>query len=255
MLSFGPDGITGHADHRAVGAWTAAAFDRAAPPGARLFQAAISDRYDDMWGDLMASLGIHEPGFPVLAPLERLAVDLDLDPPAMDRKVRALAAQTSQTAGLIAQLGAERYSALVAEEAFVERVTPGSPYALSLSLRSMAARASASIRARSARHVDTARRRHRAHGRGVRGQVGLGVQHRGYRLLPEPAQQHRQVAQGHPQMDPVARPLEVVDDLAVPLQRVGHASRVRPGGHQPHPVATPTRNVAPDSRASATAFS
>jgi hypothetical protein len=38
------------------------------------------------------------------------------------RKVRALAAQTTQTAGLIAALGVARYTAWVGEEAFVEAV-------------------------------------------------------------------------------------------------------------------------------------
>ena len=32
VLTFGPDGVTGHPDHRTVSAWAGAAFERAAPP-------------------------------------------------------------------------------------------------------------------------------------------------------------------------------------------------------------------------------
>ena len=88
MLTFGPDGITGHPDHQAVAAWTAAAFDRAAPTGARLLQAADTERRAARWSELNASLSVYLPGYPVSAPAARLAVDLVLDPDVAARKVR-----------------------------------------------------------------------------------------------------------------------------------------------------------------------
>jgi LmbE family N-acetylglucosaminyl deacetylase len=121
VLTFGPDGITGHPDHQAVSAWTAAAFDLAALPRARLLQAAIAERREARWGELNASLGIYLPGYPVLAPAARLAVDLVLDAEITDRKVRALTAQATQTSGLITAMGLDRYTAWVGEESFVER--------------------------------------------------------------------------------------------------------------------------------------
>jgi LmbE family N-acetylglucosaminyl deacetylase len=121
VLTFGPDGITGHPDHQAVSAWTAAAFDRAAPSGARLLQAADTERRAVRWNELNASLSVYLPGYPVLAPADRLAVDIVLDADVAARKVRALAAQTTQTAGLIAAVGIDRYTAWVGEESFVER--------------------------------------------------------------------------------------------------------------------------------------
>ncbi len=120
VLTFGSDGLTGHEDHRTVSAWTAAAFDRAAPPGARLLHATLAARRAPRWGALTESLGIYPPGLPVLTPAEWLAVDLELDPDVARRKFRALAAQETQTAGLIAALGAEVYTAWVADESFVE---------------------------------------------------------------------------------------------------------------------------------------
>jgi LmbE family N-acetylglucosaminyl deacetylase len=121
VLSFGPDGVTGHPDHKAVAAWTAEAFDRAAPAGARLLQAAQPATRVARWSDLDESLGVYMAGYPIVVPDDQLAVDLALHPEAAARKVRALAAQETQTAGLIAALGLERYTAWVSEESFVER--------------------------------------------------------------------------------------------------------------------------------------
>jgi LmbE family N-acetylglucosaminyl deacetylase len=122
VLTFGPDGITGHPDHQTVSAWAAAAFDRVAPHGARLLQAAIPDRRVTRWGEINERLGVFDPGYPVAVPDGRLAVDLVLDPATVDRKVRALAAQATQTTVLMDAMGMDTYTAWVTEEAFVERV-------------------------------------------------------------------------------------------------------------------------------------
>ena len=120
VLTFGPDGITGHPDHQAVSTWASAAFDLAAPTEARLLQAAIAERREARWGQLNANLGIYLPGYAVPAPPDRLAVDLVLDPEIVDRKVRALSAQTTQTTGLIEAMGLDRYTAWVGEESFTD---------------------------------------------------------------------------------------------------------------------------------------
>jgi LmbE family N-acetylglucosaminyl deacetylase len=121
VVTFGPDGITGHPDHQAVSAWATAAFDRSAAPGARLLYAATAARRVPRWRALNDSLGVYLPGYPVPVPPDRLAVDLVLPPDVLARKVRALAAQETQTAGLIAFMGVDTYTAWVGEESFVER--------------------------------------------------------------------------------------------------------------------------------------
>jgi LmbE family N-acetylglucosaminyl deacetylase len=120
VLTFGPDGITGHPDHQVVSTWTAAAFDLAAPDKARLLQAVIAERREERWAELNANLGIYLPGYPVVVPAARLAVDLVLDPEIRDRKVRALTAQVTQTEGLIKAMGLDTYTAWVGDESFVE---------------------------------------------------------------------------------------------------------------------------------------
>jgi LmbE family N-acetylglucosaminyl deacetylase len=121
VLTFGPDGVTGHPDHRAVSAWTTAAFDRAAPSGARLLYAAVPEAFAAAWAEVDERFGVYLPGYPVTTPADRLAVDVVLDAATAARKVRALAAQRTQTAELIAALGVDTYTAWVREEAYVER--------------------------------------------------------------------------------------------------------------------------------------
>lgn len=121
VLTFGPDGITGHADHQTVSAWTTAAFDHAAPPGARLLYATFAERRELRWRALNEGLGIFPPGLPLTTPGHRLAVDLVLDAETAARKVRALAAQETQTGELIAGMGVEVFTAWVGDEAFAER--------------------------------------------------------------------------------------------------------------------------------------
>jgi LmbE family N-acetylglucosaminyl deacetylase len=121
VVTFGRDGITGHPDHRRVSEWAGTAFDRAAPSGARLLQAAIGERRAERWNALTESLGVFDEGYPMAIPDSRLAVHLVLDEETVARKVRALAAQATQTTGLIDAMGLDRYTAWVAEESFVER--------------------------------------------------------------------------------------------------------------------------------------
>ncbi|XVU21172.1 PIG-L deacetylase family protein [Actinoplanes sp. CA-054009] len=122
VVTFGLDGNTGHADHRAVGRWAAAAFARAAAPGARLLRSAVGERWHQRWAPLNEGLGVFEPGYPVVVPDRALTVDLVLDDPTVQRKVRALAAQRTQTATLIGAMGVERYTEWVREESFVEGI-------------------------------------------------------------------------------------------------------------------------------------
>jgi LmbE family N-acetylglucosaminyl deacetylase len=121
VVTFGPDGVTGHPDHQTVSAWATAAFDRAAPSGARLLYAATPAGLARRWLGLGRRLGVYDDGFPVTVPDDRLAVHLALDAPTVARKVRALQAQATQTDGLVAAMGLATYTAWVAQESFVER--------------------------------------------------------------------------------------------------------------------------------------
>ncbi len=120
VLTFGPDGETGHPDHIAVSTWTTAAFRRAAAPGARLLHTAVPARWWAEFGHLNDEFPAFEPGSPIVVPDDSLALDLVLDDGLLARKVAALRAQTSQTAGIEAGMGPDLYARWVRDESFVD---------------------------------------------------------------------------------------------------------------------------------------
>ena len=66
--------------------------------------------------------GVFELGRPRVCADDELAVLLPLDGALLDRKIAALLAQESQTAGLVAAVGLPRFRAWVATEALAEPV-------------------------------------------------------------------------------------------------------------------------------------
>jgi len=118
VLTFGPDGFTGHPDHRAVSGWVDLALGRStATP--RLLHA-VATKQDRVDPELDSDFGVFELGEPRLLKPDELALRHVLDPGILRRKVAALRAQESQTAGLIEAVGLERYTAWVAVEGFAE---------------------------------------------------------------------------------------------------------------------------------------
>jgi len=125
VLTFGPDGFTGHPDHRTVSRWVDLALARsiAAP---RLLHAAATaqDRVDP---ELDADFGVFELGQPRMCELDELALRHVLDGASLRRKVAALQAQASQTMGLVEAVGLARFAAWVAVEGFADPVHAPAP--------------------------------------------------------------------------------------------------------------------------------
>lgn len=106
VLTFGPDGMTGHADHKAVCAWTTRAFDRAAPPGARLYYATMTPEWAAEFVPRMNQFNVFmEPGTPPITPRDGLAVDFTLPPDVLDLKMAAIGAHVSQVEGMLNTFG------------------------------------------------------------------------------------------------------------------------------------------------------
>jgi hypothetical protein len=63
---------------------------------------------------------VFEPGFPMIHRPEDLSIDLTLDGDWLDRKLEALQSHASQTAGLIDELGLDRYRRWIVPEMFVD---------------------------------------------------------------------------------------------------------------------------------------
>lgn len=118
ILTFGRDGFTGHPDHQSVSAWVdaAAASTRSR---ARVLQATSSEEFLRQFEDVHRDLDVFFAGQPSVTEPTDMALDLELRGHLLDRKVAALEAQHSQTAGLVAQLGEQRFRQWIARECFV----------------------------------------------------------------------------------------------------------------------------------------
>lgn len=119
VLTFGPDGMTFHPDHIAVHRWVTRAWQDRGCASRLLYATSTADHLDrfgqdyEDWGVWMSderTTGV---------PAEQVAVRLELSGMALDRKLTALRAMSTQTGELFATLDPGRYAALVAEEAFV----------------------------------------------------------------------------------------------------------------------------------------
>src|SRR5438067_10161022 len=81
VLSFGPDGMTDHPDHKATCSWTATAFGRAAKPGAGLYHATMTPEWAERFVPRMNRFNVFmSPDTPPVAPREELAVVFELPP-------------------------------------------------------------------------------------------------------------------------------------------------------------------------------
>ena len=129
ILTFGPDGMTYHPDHIAVGAWVTEAWHRAGAAARLLHATATVDHYErfgqlyEAWDMYMS----HER--PVGHDVDDLDLHLVLDGANLDRKLAALAAMPSQTADLIAGTAPDTWREMNAEECFVECHPASSPTA------------------------------------------------------------------------------------------------------------------------------
>ena len=115
ILTFSPDGQTGHPDHIAVHHWTVEALRRTGV-GTLHVVANTQEWLDDhlaQWIELGAIVGD-----PPIAWTGPLSIDLALSGELLDRKYSALAAQASQTEAIRAIVGDERYRKIISVERF-----------------------------------------------------------------------------------------------------------------------------------------
>lgn len=119
VLTFGPDGMTGHDDHVAVSRWATVAV-RAARHRCRLLYATKSAEWNQRFSRdvaLRQIMMVDGTTLPEADPHE-LAVQLRLTGRRLDQKVKALRAQQSQTESLRTTLGDATFRAWVADEYF-----------------------------------------------------------------------------------------------------------------------------------------
>jgi LmbE family N-acetylglucosaminyl deacetylase len=105
VLTFGPDGMTGHEGHKSVSRWATEAFDAVAKSGARLFHAIVTREWAETWLPRLEPFDIFLPGTPPIAQAHELAIDYTLPGDVLDLKFRAIQAHESQVEGLVGVFG------------------------------------------------------------------------------------------------------------------------------------------------------
>lgn len=118
ILTFGPEGMTGHTDHKAVSAWTTRAWEETGRQG-RLLYATQPVGYAEQMEEIDRRFSIFFAGRPPETPDDEIAVRFELGTDLLDRKVVGLRCQASQTAPLIQELGVEAFGKWMSTEHFV----------------------------------------------------------------------------------------------------------------------------------------
>lgn len=119
IVTFGPDGMTGHDDHRTVSAWVTSAW-RMTGARSRLWHATLTPAFHEAWGPLNDEVGLwFEGSLPPVTDEVDLAAQVVCDEELSRRKREALRAHASQTEALAALVGEERYHRWWSVESFV----------------------------------------------------------------------------------------------------------------------------------------
>ncbi len=121
ILTFGPDGITGHPDHVAISNWASHATKLFEGKKPRIFHTVLTEqRYKELVGD---EGDVHDIFFNIDKPPVYQPNECDIlfhaKGEILDLKFQALKAQQSQTSIMIERMGAEKYKNGLYEEAFV----------------------------------------------------------------------------------------------------------------------------------------
>ena len=119
VVTFGPDGMTGHSDHITVGRWSTIAALQAEHRPRILHSAMVSEAIDPVSHHFDEFPVYGEQG-PPLVSRDRASVVLDLPEPTLDQKLAALHAQASQTGPLVEHMGEADYRHWISVETFVE---------------------------------------------------------------------------------------------------------------------------------------
>jgi LmbE family N-acetylglucosaminyl deacetylase len=109
LITFGPDGGTGHGDHVAVCRWSTAAVEAAGDYAPRLLYATRTREWTERVraGFDLATVMMIEGFEPEMVESEELAVWLHCDDGELDRKIAALRSQASQIEPLVEAYGLE----------------------------------------------------------------------------------------------------------------------------------------------------
>ncbi len=121
IFSFGPDGITGHADHKTMFEWTANARRKTSSNAVFYRVTETKEKYDSIGRKCHEAFNIYfNIDTPVTIPTKDIDLYFELPEGVLEKKIESLRVQECQTAGMFASpLGLEYIQESCACEAFM----------------------------------------------------------------------------------------------------------------------------------------
>ena len=120
VVTFGPDGITWHPDHRTVSGWTTRACAESGRTSALLY-AAMTDDFAAHHAERHARAGLFAdwgPGHPATVARSDVALECAMSPGELARKRRALGRHASQIGEVVGTFGEQGYLEWLNQETF-----------------------------------------------------------------------------------------------------------------------------------------
>ena len=118
VLTFGPDGVTGHPDHQAINRWTTLAA-ATVDPDLPVLTSVTAEAWPRDLIDPMHDVGAFFPGYPDRSAAAAVpSVSVSVTGERLDRKLAALEAHQSQIGPLRDRLGPEGFRRLFSREAY-----------------------------------------------------------------------------------------------------------------------------------------
>lgn len=121
IITFPPDGLTGHDDHKAVSRWARQAIRQSGRKITLYYAVDTKEKYDQYFKEIDEKFNIYfNIDEPVLVPLAKCDLVFNLSTEQAKKKMRALKAMTSQTEGMFKQFGEQLFIDTSDVETFVK---------------------------------------------------------------------------------------------------------------------------------------
>jgi LmbE family N-acetylglucosaminyl deacetylase len=126
VLTFGPDGMTGHAGHASVSDWATRAAAEVGAPGTTVHYATATPAWAEEFVPIYNRFDVFRPGTPPVTPVEELSINLVLPPDLLELKLAAIQEHESQVGAMVEAFGEDFFRRAMDVETFrLGAVTPG----------------------------------------------------------------------------------------------------------------------------------